>query len=83
MWTLGEIDYALKICAFLSLICLYTVCFIEEKAMYFNHSVCIYKYVYTHVWTHAQIHAHIKLSSGHDKTPNTFINSEKVYKETN
>lgn len=51
------------------------VCFIEEKDMYFNHSICIYTYVYTHVQTHAQL---IKLSSGHDKTPNALINSEKV-----
>ena len=78
MWTLGEIAYLLKICAFLSLVCLYTVCFIEEKDMYFNHSICIYKYVYTYIQTHAQMHAHIKLLSGHDKTQNTFINSEKI-----
>ena len=27
------------------------------------------------------MHAHIKLSSGHDRIPNTFINSEKVIKK--
>ena len=47
--------------------------------MYFNHSIYIYIYVCIHtcVQTHAQMHAHIKLS-GHDKTQNKFISSEKI-----
>ena len=45
--------------------------------MYFNHSIYIYVYVYTRVQTRAQMHAHIKLS-GHDKTQNKFISSEKI-----
>ena len=53
------------------------VCFLEEKDMYFNHSIYIYVYVYTRVQTRAQMHAHIKLS-GHDKTQNKFISSEKI-----
>lgn len=54
----------------------------EEKNMSINPSIRTYMCMYTHVCIHSHTHAHTythrKLSSEHRKTPNIFIDYQKV-----
>lgn len=49
---------------------------LKKNYVFQSLNMYIYVYVYTHI--HAYTHTHIKLSSEYGKTPNIFINCQKV-----
>ena len=56
---------------------IYSLFYRRKGYVFQSFYIYIYVCIHTCVQTHAQMHAHIKLS-GHDKTQNKFISSEKI-----